>query len=259
MNKTAILILVASSFLFSFNAAALKVNECHTDKCVNYFKSFKKAARRGYPEASLFLGKFFQKGYGTPINLSRALTYYKKAASKGILEAQFKTGFLLITNPETYDFDEGVKWLKKSANRGHPNGAFLLGQVYYDRKNFSIADQWLNKAYEMHQIDMPRWLSYAKKHSNFNIQNLPLLNEAMAAEPTVLNNDNEMQWSTANIEHIRISMPSLQSIFDSMLRDFRGKITSTGTRFSAIRCTDNVACQQKSLNEMKDSIWVSQH
>ena len=48
----------------------------------------------------------------------------------------------------------------------------------------------------------------------------------------------------------------LQTVFDGMLGGFRKKLKSTGSRL-AIRCSDNVACQEKSLNEMKDSIWVS--
>lgn len=246
-------IILLSVLLFSFNSSAITIKACDTSDCVNYFKSFKKAAQRGHPKAAFILGKFYQNGYGTPVNISKAINYYKKAASFGIKEAKFKAGYLLLTNKENYDYDEGIKWLTKAARFNHPNAAFFLGITYFDEKNFSDADKWLAIAYEKHQVDMPKWLNHINKNKQYDETELPLLASALADDP--INIEGETAGFDQNIERITITSPFINSMFDSMLGGFRSKITSTGSRLP-IRCADNVACQEKSLDELKDSIWV---
>lgn len=240
-------LILLSTLLFSFNSLAITIKACDTNNCVNHFKSFKKAAQRGHPKAAFMLGKFYQNGYGTPINIEKSITYYRKAALFGITEAKFKTGYLLLTDKESYNYKEGIKWLTNAANFEHSNAAFMLGSTYFNKKNFSDADKWLTVAYEKHQIDMPRWINSTKEKKQYDETVLPLLTNAIADEPIVTDK--------GKIERITISSPSMQNILDGMLDGFKSKIKSTGTRLP-IRCVDNVACQEKSLNELKDSIWV---
>lgn len=246
-------LILLSTLLFSFNSLAITIKTCDTNDCVSYFKSFKKAAQRGHPKAAFMLGKFYQNGYGTPINIKKSITYYRKAALFGITEAKFKTGYLLLTNKESYNYKEGIKWLTNAANFEHSNAAFILGDTYFNEKNFSDADKWLAIAYEKHQVDMPRWIHHTKEKEQYDETALPLLASAIADEPMVI--DEGKIASYQKIERITISSPSMQNVFDGMLDGFKSKIKSTGTRLP-IRCVDNVACQDKSLNEMKDSIWV---
>lgn len=247
-------IILLPVLLFSFNSAAITIKACDNIECVNYFKSFKKAAQRGHSKAMYMLAKFYQNGYGTDINLDKSLTYYRKAALRGIFEAKFKTGYLLLTNTNTYDYDEGVKWLTKAASSGHQNAAYVLGVTYFNENKLIKADKWLAVAYEKHQVDMPKWLKHINKNKQYDETKLPLLASALANDP--INIKGERESFDQNIERITISSPSLQSMFDGMLVGFRTKLTSTGTRLP-IRCVNNIACQEKSLNEMKDSIWVS--
>jgi len=198
----------------------------------------------------------FHKGYGTDVNLKRALTFYRKAALSGILEAQYKTGNLYLTNKESYDFDEGVKWLAKSAKRGHPNAAFLLGITYYDQQKYVQADEWLTIAYKKHQVDMPMWLETIERLPSFNERNFPSFTKVMAQDPTVTDHEGRKQWKEYDIERISIISMNYKSLFDSMLSGFKNRVKSTGTRLPGVNCNENVACVQKSLNEMKDSIFV---
>lgn len=252
--KNTMTLLLFSIFL-SMPAQAIKISPCSTEECSSNFSSFKKAAQRGHPQAMYMLGKFYQNGYGTEINLEKSLKYYKKAALKGIFEAKFKTGYLLLMNPDTYNYNKGIKWLTNAANSGHPNAAFLLGLTYYDERKFTKADKWLTLAYQKNQVDMPNWISRKNKDTHFTDTNLPLLTSEINTDST--NGYVKNIANKNNVERITISAPSLQNVFDNMLIDFKSKIKSTGTRLPSIRCVDNVACQQKSLNEMKDSIWVS--
>ncbi|MFT6919284.1 MAG: TPR repeat protein [Cognaticolwellia sp.] len=54
------------------------------------------------------LTKFYHYGFGTEIDKARALNFYKKAGMRGLREAEYSAGMLLLTDEELYDFDDGV-------------------------------------------------------------------------------------------------------------------------------------------------------
>ncbi len=244
---------------FSTPLQAIEIERCNSEQCQQYFKSFKKAAQRGYAQAAYMLAKFYQNGYGTDQNIAKAITYYRKAATKGrIVEAQFKLGFLYLTDKEHFDEQKALKWLEVAADKNHPNALFVLGDYYFTQGDYRQADEWLAKAYQQQQVDLPRWIQFYQQHQQLPTELFPKLYHQLAERPLVALKDNTLAWNDSTIERIRITAPSLQIMFDDMLADFKGKLSSTGTRLGGITCANNVACQQKSLNEMKDSIWVSQ-
>lgn len=256
LKKIAHLITI-TALIAAFNASAIQVSECMTTECVTYFKSFKKAANRGHKNAMYNLAKFYHYGFGTEIDKSRALNFYKKAGSRGLREADYQAGMLLLTDQESYDFDEGVKWLLRASRKGQPNAAFLLGQSFFSKQKYSKADTWLTMVYESHPTKIAGWLQQAMQNDSFNETNLPSLHNALQATPI---ETYEIVESTAsdNIEVITVTGGHRNSAFDYMLDGFRKRIRSTGTRLPNIACDQNVACVKKSLNEMKDSVWVSQ-
>lgn len=243
------------ALIFSFNASAVKINQCMTSECVQYFKSFKKASRRGHSNAMYNLAKFYHLGFGTEIDKARALKYYKKSALRGTKEGAYQAGLLLMTEEALYDFDEGVKWLERASRNGQPNAAFLLGQSHFNKQNYADADIWLSKVYQSHPKKIVSWIEKAQQHNSFNDTNLPALHQVLTASPIETFKTPEGE---DDMEVFTITAMHRDSVLDQMLDGFRKRVQSTGTRLPTITCDQNVACVKKSLNEMKDSIWVSQ-
>ena len=73
-------IILLSTLLFVSNGYAQKMAECDTASCQQYFSQYKKAAKRGHPQASATLGQMYYHGYGVDKNEKMALKYLKKAS-----------------------------------------------------------------------------------------------------------------------------------------------------------------------------------
>ena len=247
-------IITIVTLILAFNTSAVEITKCMTSECVNYFQSFKKASNRGHKNAMYNLGKFFHYGFGTEVDKARALNFYKKAGMRGVLEAEYQAGLLLLTDKELYNFDDGIKWLKRASRKGQPNAAFLLGQSFFAKQKFDDADTWLTMVYESHPKKIASWIEQTQQVESFNLNNLPSLYQALDANPL----ENYDTAAADNIEVITITAMHRNSTFDHMLAGFRKRVKSTGTRIPNISCDQNVACNTKSLNEMKDSPWVSQ-
>ncbi|AWB56955.1 hypothetical protein DBO93_04880 [Colwellia sp. Arc7-D] len=250
-------IMTITSLILAFNTSAVQISECMSDECITYFKSFKKASNRGHSNAIYNLAKFYHYGFGTEIDKARALKFYKKAGIHGVRAAEYKAGMLLLTEEQLYDFDEGIKWLKRASRKGQPNAAFLLGQSYLSKQRYSEADIWLTMVYKTHPTKIVRWIKKSQQTEAFNAHNLPSLHQALAETP-IENFEILKAASSSNIEVITITGRHRNTALDAMLAGFRKRITSTGTRLPNITCDQNVACNKKTLNVMKDSIWVSQ-
>lgn len=89
-------------------------------------------------------------GVGEPINLERALDFYRQAAEKGDLEAQYVYGGMLFQGQGTEpDKRGGFKWLMQAAEGGKtsPESLAIIGQMYLRGltvpQNFLEAKKWL--------------------------------------------------------------------------------------------------------------------
>lgn len=81
-------------------------------------------AEKGDADAEFNLGQAYRLGRGVATNLSAAKTWFERAASQGHLDAETTLGLLLFQNNEQAD---GLKWLKKAAERGEPRALLVYG------------------------------------------------------------------------------------------------------------------------------------
>jgi len=81
-------------------------------------------AEKGDADAEFNLGQAYRLGKGVPINLAAAKTWFERAANQGHVDAETTLGLLLFQNG---DRAEGLKWLKKAADRGEPRALLVYG------------------------------------------------------------------------------------------------------------------------------------
>lgn len=80
----------------------------------------KKSAYNGNSEALYELGELYTKGEKVEKEYTYAFGYYLMAALKGDKRAQHKLAFAYLHGRGTpQDFENGVKWLQRSANQGY--------------------------------------------------------------------------------------------------------------------------------------------
>ncbi|WP_448212270.1 tetratricopeptide repeat protein [Colwellia sp. MEBiC06753] len=254
--------LVAMSLLLASNVApAAKFDSCNTEQCVSYFEKFKKAARQGFVSAEYNTAKFYYYGYGTEQNDEQALKYYRKAAVKGIKEAQYMTGLLYVTHPELNEIEQGLYWLERAALNGHKHAGFLLGKSLAanidGNKDYQEADKWLVESLERNYYKMPELIEQLVSIGVFTEQNFPQMHNHLIEQNQFIVKGKLTNFEPVQYERITVTGSTLESGFDTLLKNFRGRNSTTGSRIGE-DCALTGACQRKSLNEMKDSIWVRQ-
>lgn len=119
---------------------------------------FEKAASQDFPTgwqagavAELMLGRIYQRGLGTAVDLQQALAWYQKSAVHGNRAAQYALGSMYLKGQGTSkDVVQGVAWIRKAADQGHPTAENDLGTLYYAGsgvpKDYSEAVAWFQKA-----------------------------------------------------------------------------------------------------------------
>ena len=99
------------------------------------FYWYKKAAKKGHVEAQYMLGYMYSLGKGVPKDLEKAFYWYKKAAENGHAKAQYRL----------------------RADRGDAKAQYSLGKEYYDGKGVSQSSKkalyWLEKAAEQGHVE----------------------------------------------------------------------------------------------------------
>jgi TPR repeat protein len=78
--------------------------------------------------ALYWLAHMTELGLGKPINLSKAISLYEKAAAQNFVAAQVRLGETYLGNLVAPDYTKAFSLLEKAG--GNPRGAMLLGQVY---------------------------------------------------------------------------------------------------------------------------------
>ncbi len=110
-------------------------------------------------------------GVNEPVNLARALDFYRQAAQKGDAEAQYIYGGMLFQGQGT-DPDKrgGFKWLMLGAEGGKttPESLAIIGQMYLRGntvpQNFLEAKKWLAKGAEQGNVAAQVDLAYMLYH-----------------------------------------------------------------------------------------------
>jgi TPR repeat protein len=120
-----------------------------TRNSIRGVETMKRSAEMGYGPAQLALGYFYETGENVAQNSSTAADWYKRAALNGEVTAQWVLGRLYYTGSAGVRRDPGEaeKWLLQAAQKGDPNGQYLLGLVKEDR-NYTEAPEWFRKAAE---------------------------------------------------------------------------------------------------------------
>lgn len=255
-----LLLLGIFTFILSASANAVSVPQCMTEECVERFKGFKKAAKRGHLGAVYNIGKFYYFGYGTEIDHKLSLKYYRKAAVLGAKEAQYMSGLIYLTNDDLYDFKQGTKWLSRADAFNHPHAPFLLGKAYVtdkDHIDYTKSDFYLAKAFDNKYGKLPQLIDDLIASNQFNETNYPQLTNKLVEANLWIEDGKLSDWLVKDYETITVSGRSLETTLDEILVNYRSRNDTTGSRLNA-DCVKKAACQRKSLNEMKDSIWVSQ-
>ena len=117
------------------------------------------------------LGFYYHNGLGTEKNFSKALVWYRKAASQGFAMAQCNLGKMLdLGQGVDQSHDEAVKWYKKAAVLGNSNAQHSLGVCYNlgrgVKQDVSKAASWFKKSaaqgHALAQSDLAMFLFQGK-------------------------------------------------------------------------------------------------
>lgn len=119
-------------------------------------KWYRKAAERGHVEAQYMLGRYCGSD-------GEAVKWYRKAADQGHAEAQFMLGgcYKVGLCGVRRDCAEAVKWWRKAAVQGHAKAqswlgsAYLFGDDFYPgvQRDSAEASKWLRRAAEQGDED----------------------------------------------------------------------------------------------------------
>ena len=141
----------------------------------------------------------------------------------------------------------------------HLDAAFLLGKVHAsgNNPNYEESDRWLTLAFDKRYHKVPYFVEELDQKQVFNETNYPRLYQKLVDNNMWLQNNQLSNWDGKPYERITVTGSTLNATFDTLLATFRGRNSSTGSRISG-DCYKKAACQRKDLNDMKDSIWVSQ-
>ncbi|WP_286266261.1 tetratricopeptide repeat protein [Thalassotalea atypica] len=234
------------TLLMSANTLAQKMSQCDTSSCINYFKQYKKAAKRGHPQAVGMLGQMYYHGYGTDKNEKLALKYLKKASRYKDGAAQFKAGFIYLTSKSHKDIDEGVEYLEKAASNKFKGANFVLGMVHldesYGRQDIKKADAYFAKSYKSKFEQIPEAIEFIDDTMTLDTNTFPKLYAQMQYKPLEKDKDGTMSWPEGDIEVITITSASLETTFNEQLVEFRKPIKSVGTRFLGKSCVERLTC-----------------
>ena len=93
------------------------------------------ATKRFHPDAMYALARCYEHGWGAKKDSSKALHFYKTAATAGNKAAMYRTGLALLNGELSLrkDVRDGVKWLKRAAatvDREFPHALYKLAEVY---------------------------------------------------------------------------------------------------------------------------------
>ena len=91
---------------------------------------FRKAAARGLAEAEFNVGRCFQNGLGTAVNDTEAFKWFMMAAEKGLPQAEFEAGLCHRYGRGTaVDLPEAYAWFSLAARRAVPNSREMCEEL----------------------------------------------------------------------------------------------------------------------------------
>lgn len=123
------------------------------------FESCLSLAENGDVEAQKITGDMYYWGWGdkAPKDYGKAVSWYKKAAVKGQVEAKYNLGVLYENGKGvTIDFEKAFKWYLSAGNDGHAGAQLNVGNMYSKgagvSQNYREAARWYIRAAEQGEM-----------------------------------------------------------------------------------------------------------
>ncbi len=93
------------------------------------------------------LGYVYDKGLGVEKDASKAIKYYEKSALLGHYKSQFVRGLRSYNGKHVKkNLDEALKWFLMTPTKYYDRSQFKIGEIYYDKREYSKALEWFIKA-----------------------------------------------------------------------------------------------------------------
>ncbi len=109
------------------------------------------AAHSGCAEAQALLAEMYRYGNGVERDLQEALKWYKAAAEKGEMDAQYCLADMYYFGRDGVekDLQEALKWYRAAAESGNRSAIYTLGHMYYYgdgvEQDYNQAYYWFDK------------------------------------------------------------------------------------------------------------------
>lgn len=116
------------------------------------FKTIKKLAEQGNPEAQMKMGVMLSSGVGVSQDKLEGLKWYKNSADQGYAPGQWNLAFVYIRGEVVpQDFKKAFDLLQKAAEAGFDSAQYDLGMMYLQGLAVPAPDQdkaevWFRRA-----------------------------------------------------------------------------------------------------------------
>ena len=136
------------------------------------FKEMLESAIKGDKVAQNNLALEYEYGDEVEQDYEEAVKWYRKSAEQGYADAQNNLGDMYASGQGVkQDYEEAVKWYRKSAEQGDPDAQNNLGYAYqYGRgvpKSYKKALEWFHKSAEQGHADAQNNLGELYSSRNF--------------------------------------------------------------------------------------------
>ena len=163
---------------------AISIEECMEQRCIDYFNKWQAMVRGKRADAMTVLAELYYQGHGTNKNLKKSIQYFRKASIYQSAYAQYRAGVFYLMEEDFIDTDKGIKYLRKAANNGHAESAFLLGAIFgtgeLGIKDVGESDKWLVKALEDRHLVAQKYAGYLYKTGQVDNEHYIKVNEVIS-------------------------------------------------------------------------------
>lgn len=126
------------------------------------FSYLSHAAAAGWPPAAYDLGFCYANGEGVPKNNSKAIEWYKKAALKGVAQAEYALAYMyFMQGVQSISPGQASDWLISSVDAKYPPANQLLGDMYLN--GYGAAS---HQSDEQAKIYLNRAMKYARERDD---------------------------------------------------------------------------------------------
>ncbi|KGJ94092.1 Sel1 domain protein repeat-containing protein [Colwellia psychrerythraea] len=163
---------------------AISVENCMEQRCIDYYNKWKVRAGEKRADAMTVLAELYYQGHGTKKNLKKSIQYFRKAAIYQSAYAQYRLGVFFLMEDDFIDTEKGLKYLRKAANNGHAESAFLLGAIFgtgeLGIKDVGESDKWLVKALKDQHAVAQKYAGYLYKTGQVDNEHYIKVNEVIS-------------------------------------------------------------------------------